>query len=230
MISRIISIFLVFLSFGQGGLDILADKTSLGGSLYLVNRTYGLTQMYQPDDLVKPDVKLLYSNITLRKEAAEAAEALFLAAGQEENLILVAVSGYRSYEKQRTLYSRKLNSTGSVERTNLLVAPPGASEHQLGLAMDVGRQSTTQLNRSFGNSLEGKWLAENAHRFGFIIRYKEGWTDITGYASEPWHIRYVGTDHAGEIRRLDVPLETYVRKLNERLFGEFSAEVARAHE
>jgi len=104
------------------------------------------------------------------------------------------------------------------------VAPPGASEHQLGLAMDLGRKGKTNLNAAFGSSEEGAWVRDHAHEFGFIIRYKADWSDITGYADEPWHIRYVGRDHAGRIHELDIPLEHYIEQLRLAYFGEYITE------
>ena len=79
--------------------------------------------------------------------------------------------------------------------------------------MDVARQKNTSLNASFGSSPEGIWLAENCYRFGFILRYQEQWTEITGYAYEPWHIRYVGEEHALRIQELDIPLDEYISSL-----------------
>ena len=223
MITRLISLMTLCLTLAQSGTQLYVDQTSLGGELYLVNRTYRLTQNYQPDDLVKPEVKALYSGITMRKEAAGHLEELFLAA-QEEGFNLVAVSGYRSYARQGAIFNRKVKTTGSKSKAELLVAPAGASEHQLGLAMDVARRGSTNLNQQFGLSREGQWLSENAHRFGFIQRYKTEWTDITGYANEPWHIRYVGIKHAGAIFQMNIPLEEYTQCLAKIQFGEYLAE------
>jgi hypothetical protein len=64
-------------------------------------------------------------------------------------------------------------------------------------------------------------VSQNAHRFGYIIRYKQEWTDITGYAYEPWHIRYIGEEHAARVFAMDVPLEHYVASLQEAVFGEY---------
>ncbi len=220
MLNRIVAITAVLLSLGSLGINNIADRTSLGASLYLVNRDYALTQSYVPDDLVKPKVRTQYGNITMRKEAAEALEALFAAAKEEQGFTLEAVSGYRSYARQKAIYARKVQNTGSVAKAQLLVAPPGTSEHQLGLAMDIGRRAGSGLNASFGKTKEGQWVAENAHRFGFIIRYKEEWTGITGYAYEPWHLRYVGKEHAAELYRLNVPLEIYVEALSQAVMNQ----------
>lgn len=220
MISRIASLFLLCLSLVQTGIGSYADHTSLGGTLYLVNRTYRLTQAYEPDDLVELNVRKLTSGIQLRREAAGMLEELFNAA-KEMKMTLVAVSGYRSYDRQDAIFRRKQRTSESLEKAMLLVAPPGASEHQLGLALDIARRDSANLNGAFGKSKEGLWLKENAHHFGFIIRYKAEWTAITGYADEPWHIRYVGKEHAQAIYSLNIPLETYVEKLAIQAFGEY---------
>jgi D-alanyl-D-alanine carboxypeptidase len=222
MIRQALAIVMLCLSLAGGSVESLVDQTSLGGSLYLVNRTYRLTSHYQPDDLVRPDVRRASSEVMMRREAAGKLEEMFEAAARE-GMRLVAVSGFRSYETQRIIYQRKIKSAGSVAKAELLVAPPGASEHQLGLAMDVGRRSNTNLNMSFGRSKEGEWVARHAHEYGFILRYQDRWTDITGYANEPWHIRYVGVEHAAVIYAMDIPLETYVDHMLQMMFGEVYA-------
>ena len=216
MLKRILSLILIFLSLGQESVRQMEDQLSLGGNLFLVNKEYMIGADYVPDDLVMPDVKKSSSVVLMRKEAAQALEEMF-AAAKEEKITLVAVSGYRSYQTQRAIYNRRRKAAGKahVER---FVAVPGASEHQLGLAMDVSRSKTAGLKASFGKTKEGIWLAENCYRFGFILRYRQEWEDVTGYGYEPWHIRYVGKEHALRIRELDVPLEEYVEAL--RLAGQ----------
>ena len=130
----------------------------------------------------------------------------------------MAVSGYRSYSTQNAIFDRKVRSVGK-KQAMLLVAPPGCSEHQLGLAMDIGAFRNHSLTPSFGKTDEGIWVAENCWRFGFIIRYREEWTEVTGYSYEPWHIRYVGEEHAGRIYECDIPLEYYVMQLKEAQFA-----------
>ncbi|MHC1786353.1 MAG: M15 family metallopeptidase [Christensenellales bacterium] len=187
---------------------------SFDGVLCLVNRDNRISKDYVPADLIIPRVatrkKSLQDNVLMRAEAARALEAMFLAAKREENLTLYAASGYRSFGIQQILFSQKVQTVGSREKAQKTVAPAGTSEHQLGLAMDVQAPTQLNLNRAFGDTPEGQWLAGNAHRFGFILRYKREWTDITGYLYEPWHIRYVGVAHARAIHTLDVPLEIYI--------------------
>ena len=212
MISKALVMMMVLLSVGQGAVTDYENQMSLGGNLFLVNRQYMITADYVPEDLVMPNVKRTSSSVMMRKEAAEALEELFSAAKAEHNYTLVAVSGYRSYQTQQSIYKRRVKNAGQ-KKADLFVARPGASEHQLGLAMDVGRRTNTKLKASFGNSPEGKWLAENCYRFGFILRYKEEWTETTGYGYEPWHIRYVGIEHALNIQKLDIPFEDYIALL-----------------
>ena len=89
-------------------------------------------------------------------------------------------------------------------------ARPGTSEHQLGLAMDLARKGSSQLNSSFGKTKEGQWVKENAHRFGFIVRYLENYEEVTGYMYEPWHVRYVGTEYAQAIYESTLPVELFL--------------------
>ncbi len=192
--------------------DILSDE----GVLCLVNRENKITKKYVPPDLVAPRVPVrkesLRDAILMRAEAAAALENLFEAALREGH-VLYAVSGYRSFGIQEILFNSKVSETGSREKAQRSVAPPGASEHQLGLAMDVQCPSLKNLNRSFAETEEGIWTAAHAHEHGFIIRYRKDWESITGVVDEPWHLRYVGIAHATALRRLDLPLEKYLEQL-----------------
>lgn len=217
MLQRLLSLFLLLLTLGESAVNGYVDEMNLGGNLYLVNREFAVSSDYAPDDLVLPNVKRTGNTVMLRAEAANALEQLF-AAAKEQGHTLVAVSGYRSYRTQSNIFARKVNSVGK-RAAMLLVAPPGTSEHQLGLAMDIGCQGEMGLESSFGRTEEGKWVAQNCHRFGFIIRYKEEWTDITGYAYEPWHLRYIGEKHAQRVWEADIPLEYYIEELRNAQFA-----------
>lgn len=218
--NRIIALIIVALSLGQCAVGDYARQTGLGGNLYLVNRQFPLAQDYEPEDLVKPDVLCAYQTTRIRKAAAVALQEMFDAA-KKDGYRLMVVSGYRSYATQKTILSKKITSLKSKDKAMLMVASPGTSEHQLGLAIDIGRKAKQGLNEAFGSTAEGKWLRENCARFGFIIRYKKEWTDITGYMYEPWHIRYVGKEHAQAITKLDIPLEHYVAVLRGRILGDY---------
>ena len=225
MMIKLLSLLAALMSLSQTALDAYVAQTNLGGNLYLVNQSYTLSEDYVPPDLVKPKSAGTGSGTLMRAEAADSLDELFASAA-DAGYTLVAVSGYRSYSTQRTIYSRRTGSGDKKEkeRAKLLVAPPGASEHQLGLAMDLGRKGKTNLSAAFGASEEGAWVREHAHEFGFIIRYKKEWTEITGYADEPWHIRYVGREHAGRIAELDIPLEHYIQQLRSAYFAEYITE------
>lgn len=170
-----------------------------------------------PMQLVKPDVEPTSpskaENIYMRPEAAAALEELFAAAG-EAGHTLYATSGFRSYATQKAIFDRKLK-TMSERAANASVAKPGYSEHQTGLAMDIEGKSTLGigLEEEFGNSPEGIWVAENCHKYGFIIRYPKDKTHITGYVYEPWHLRYVGREAAQEITDMGVTFEEYILHL-----------------
>ncbi|MDO4483163.1 MAG: M15 family metallopeptidase [Clostridia bacterium] len=147
---------------------------------------------------------------------------MFAACKKEIGITLTSVSGYRSYSTQTNIYKKKLSKVKTKEKADEYVARPGASEHQLALAMDVGQKdSKAGLTGSFGKTKGGKWLAKNCYRFGFILRYQEGWEDITGYEYEPWHVRYVGKENALKIQEQDIPFETWMLYQREAALLEF---------
>ena len=115
------------------------------------------------------------------------------------------ISSYRSYDYQYKLYNKYVAKHGK-EKADTFSAMPGHSEHQTGLAFDVGK-----IDDNFGNTEEGKWLAKNAHLYGFIIRYPKGKEQITGYKYEPWHIRYLGIDRATKVYNSGLCLEEYLK-------------------
>lgn len=191
----------------DGSLPVITNATS---ELLVVNKERQLPVGYKPNDLVKPKVPFSFNGedekMYLRKVAAEALEELFYAAA-EENIHLFAVSGFRSYERQDFLYHYYVSTIGEEEAARAS-AYPGTSEHQTGLAMDISSASNGfRLTKEFGETAEGKWVAENAHRFGYIIRYPEDKEEITGYKYEPWHLRYVGKDAAAYIKNKGLTLE-----------------------
>lgn len=176
----------------------------------LVNPSHVLPSEYEPSDLTAPDIPFIFDGYhekrLLREAAARAAEQLFQAA-DKENIELFGVSGYRSYDTQAALYAYSARTKGAAHAARYS-ALPGKSEHQTGLALDVTSRSVgLQLVDGFGDTREGIWLSENAHRFGFVIRYPGGKEHITGYAHEPWHIRYVGNETAAAAHARGITLE-----------------------
>jgi len=177
-----------------------------------VNKEYNLPEDFVPKDLTQPDIPFDISGYSerklLRKEAAEAIEDLF-AAALRDGYTLYGVSGYRSYKRQKEIFLNNIVTKGK-KHTLRYSAAPGTSEHQTGLAMDVSAKSVRlKLVTAFATCPEGKWLAEHAHEYGFIIRYPQDKEDITGYAYEPWHIRYVGKDLAVYLYNNDLTLDEY---------------------
>ena len=193
----------------SGALNTAAPHQDADGLLFLANRQYTVSEAYEPEDLDMSDVPGQVRR--MRKEAAEALREMFAVCKEETGLQLLSISGYRSYAKQEGIYKRKLRAVkGNVAKAQEFVAPPGASELQLGLAMDLGQKHKIHLEVSFGDTEGGKWCRENCWRFGFILRYDEPWEEITGYKYEPWHFRYVGREYAKEIHEARIPLETWL--------------------
>lgn len=189
---------------------MVADTDSCNSNLVIVNKTRILPAGWKPDDLVRLQVR--YSGRAearyLRKEASQALTELF-AAARKDGIELCAVSGFRSYELQQTVFNKHVSQMGLAAAMRVS-ALPGRSEHQTGLAIDISSKSMGySLSKSFAHTREGKWLAQNAARFGFILRYPEGKEEITGYDYEPWHFRYVGKDVAMDITEKGLTLEEY---------------------
>ncbi|MDR9852437.1 M15 family metallopeptidase [Paenibacillus sp. VCA1] len=186
----------------------------------IVNKQRSLPDGYEPTDLVEPNVPFSFDGPHekrhLRKEAAEALENLF-AGAKEDGIELRAVSGYRSYKRQKAIYENNVRTKGEAYASSVS-AVPGTSEHQTGLSIDVSSPSVNNdLEENFGDSREGKWLAEHAPDYGFVVRYPKGRDDITGYVYEPWHIRYIGVDLAKDVAQSGMTLEEYFDEANIKL-------------
>ncbi|MWV45739.1 D-alanyl-D-alanine carboxypeptidase family protein [Paenibacillus sp. HJL G12] len=186
----------------------------------IVNKQRSLPDGYEPADLVEPNVLFSFDGPHekrhMRKEAADALEKLF-AGAKEDGIELRAVSGYRSYSRQKSIYENNVRTKGE-EYASRVSAVPGTSEHQTGLTIDVSSPSVkNELEENFGDSSEGKWLAEHAADYGFVIRYPKDREDITGYVYEPWHIRYIGTDLAQDVAKSGMTLEEYFDEANIKL-------------
>lgn len=139
------------------------------------------------------------------------------AAAKEDGIILTPYSGYRSYARQQRNYNNltetymsryNLSRQEAAKKAATVILPPGTSEHNLGLAMDI-----CNTNSSFSSQKEYKWLTEHAHEYGFILRYTAEKQDITGIIPEPWHWRYVGIEHAGKIKDSGLCLEEYLQQI-----------------
>jgi len=139
---------------------------------------------YNPSDLVRIPKYNPLGRI-IKKEVSEAVVKMGNAMSASGTGTLVVLSGFRSYSAQVKMHSAKISVHGKAKGERL-AARPGFSEHQTGLALDFGASKTTTRN----------WLAANAYKYGFILRYPDGKTKITGYNYEPWHFRYVGVETA----------------------------------
>lgn len=168
-------------------IEHIDGKTYIDGVL-IANKTYSLPESYNPGGLL-PECKDAFA--LMQRDAAA------------KGLNIYISSGFRSYASQKSIYNRYVSRDGRA-LADTYSARPGHSEHQTGLAIDLNT-----ITQSFGKTREGRWVAEHCHEYGFIIRYPEGKSHITGYCFEPWHLRYVGIDAATEIARSGLCLEEY---------------------
>lgn len=178
----------------------------------LVNKQHLLTPDYIPDNLVPLEVPfdapLEDPKRLMHHYAAEAASQLF-ERGRSCGIHLWGISGYRSYARQKDIFHQSIRTKG-VEHTHQFIAPPGASEHQTGLALDISCDAIQkELEPSFAKTKEGLWLQEYAPLYGFILRYPKGKEAITGFSWEPWHIRYVTKSLSLYLYSTNMTLEEY---------------------
>ncbi|MFC5542851.1 MAG: D-alanyl-D-alanine carboxypeptidase family protein [Bacilli bacterium] len=176
------------------GQQLPTKPTYIQGVL-IANKKYPLPKDFAPGE---------------NKEARAAFEKMAQDA-KKQGFELVAFSTYRSYEYQATLYNNYVARDGK-EKADRYSARPGYSEHQTGLAFDIGEKGREDLwlEEAFGESPAGKWLAENAHKYGFILRYPKGKEHITGYMYEAWHFRYLGVELATKVKDSGLTLEEYL--------------------
>ena len=190
---------------------VFTDTDSL---LVVANKKHKLPDGYVPPDLVTPEIAMTQA-CTIRAVAAEAMKQMAEAAAADGVTLMIS-SAYRGEDYQRQLYNNYSASYGS-ETADTISSRPGYSDHQTGLAADFvegdGSLNGINFNASFENTASGNWLRDHAHEYGFIMRYPKDKQDITGYAYEPWHFRYIGVDYATAISETDV-YETF-----EEFFG-----------
>ncbi|MGI9028290.1 MAG: M15 family metallopeptidase [Candidatus Saccharimonadales bacterium] len=168
----------------------------------VVNKANPLLSSYIPSDLIE------VRGSQMRSQAAADIEKLITAAGKEQ-IVFRVISGYRSFETQHNVYSAYVAKDGR-NAADTYSARPGHSEHQTGLAADIGNGSgKCDLDICFAATPGGKWITANAHTYGFIIRYADNKTSITGFQYEPWHLRYVGVDLANELRTKNQTMEEF---------------------
>ena len=166
---------------------VIDGRTYIDGIL-IVNKSYSLPASYDPG---------------LDDEALAAFERMQKAAS-DDGLFLYIASGYRSYAEQQVQYNIHVQNKGK-EYADIVSARPGFSEHQTGLSMDLN-----STEDSFAETKEAEWIAENCADYGFIVRFPKGKEGVTGYAYEPWHVRYVGIQNAKKISSSGLCLEEYL--------------------
>lgn len=179
------------------------------GDLLLVNSAYAMQQAGIKSDIVSlfthkeltTGYQLLNSEIRLSEEIAGKFAEMIVGAQEDGVSNFIINSGYRDLEEQSRIYE---------EMASDYALPAGYSEHNLGLALDVG---STQMKME--EAPEGEWIEENAWKYGFILRYSSDKTDITGIQYEPWHIRYVGLPHSAIMQKMNFVLEEYLDYLKE---------------
>lgn len=162
--------------------------------ILVVNKEFGLPSNFAPGESL---------------EARQAFEAMKSDAAKE-GIYLEAFSTYRSYWAQESLYWSYVNEFGQSP-TDTFSARAGFSEHQTGLAFDIGgSEKYLWAEEDFKYTQEAKWLKENCTKYGFILRYPEGKERITGYMYESWHFRYIGVEHSKNFENSDLTLEEYL--------------------
>ena len=181
------------------------NARNLNTTKILVNKYYYLDNKYVPENLETISNRYALSNMKMVKEAKEAFEEMAKDA-KKENLNIIAMSTYRSYDYQVNLYNRYVRTDGK-DAADTYSGRPGHSEHQTGLAVDVynGKENYT----NFEKTKEFTWMTKHAHEYGFILRFPKDKETETGYVYESWHYRYVGIDIAKYIKEHNISFEEY---------------------
>lgn len=163
----------------------------------IANKKHPLSPLkYAPSDLVA------VGSQQMRRVAAEAVLQMQKDSGSD--ISLIPASGYRSYDRQVSVYNSFVARDGQAE-ADTTSARPGYSEHQTGLVMDF-----SPIDDAFADTVQFTWLQNNAYKYGFVLRYPKNKTDITGYMFEPWHWRYVGIEVATDMHTRNIEtLEEY---------------------
>jgi len=186
----------------------------------LINKENLLASSFVPTDLITTDDNENnfhnYADPNGKPMISEYIYPFFLKMQEEASLngiYIIVDSGYRSYQYQQVIWDNSVAKRG-IEETKKSVAPPGSSEHQSGLAFDIAyMRNGVYSDNVKSDDIEIKWLINNAHRFGFILRYPKGKENITGYKFEPWHYRFVGLELAALLHQEEITLEEYYERI-----------------
>ncbi|MDA3080166.1 MULTISPECIES: M15 family metallopeptidase [unclassified Campylobacter] len=198
-------VLLSILAFGKEFYTDTKEVSDPNDLLVVVNKFNYLPKDYKPSDLIYIDGA--YGNkVPIRSILKDDFLVLQTAAKNEIGIKLMPTTAFRDQNFQKTLYDKYVKKDG-VKAADTYSARPGYSEHQTGLAIDLKNMALKNARLSDENY---KWLEENAHKYGFIVRFPKGKEQITGYKFENWHIRYVGKNAAKEIMDNNLTLEEYV--------------------
>lgn len=190
------------------------DNSKLPWNLQLVNYEYPLEETFTPEALAEAD-----NTYETDSRIADAVKKMISDARQTEDVRIIAISAFRDYDYQMELFEDKVQRLQKEhgysvkkarEEAATVVAYPGTSEHQLGLALDLVDARHVKLDESQENTAAYQWLFKHCAEYGFIVRYPNGKTDITGIIYEPWHFRYVGEEAAKVIMEKNITLEEYL--------------------
>lgn len=225
------------LEFNSGKLKLVLQKSGtssqiidseniggfLGNNLLLVNKSNTLGRDYTPSGLIysKPVRGRSTVDLRLDRVAMLSLNHMLDAAYNDGVSGMVITSAFRTFEKQSSLFnnktallSRKMNRKTAMAEASKVVAVPGSSEHQTGLAVDICSDGVGLVG-DFGNTVQGKWMEKNSWKYGFIVRYPKEKTEITGIIYEPWHVRYIGNVHSEIVKSKNMCMEEYVEYLKD---------------
>ncbi|MEN8907421.1 MAG: M15 family metallopeptidase [Clostridiales bacterium] len=203
--------------------DSFADyafiEKNITDSIKLINKNNSLNSKYIPKDLSTIDSKFTTGSLKIRKIVLGHITKLFEEANKDNINTLKINSAYRSYDLQNTLFNNKLaqqkkiysDNKEAYNKASQVVAIPGTSEHQAGIALDLSTKSLNYtLVEDFSNTPEGNWLDDNCWKFGFVVRYPKSKTNITTIIYEPWHIRFIALPHSEIMFKNKLCLEEYI--------------------
>lgn len=173
----------------------------------LVNTTHVMSADFTPTNLVEigDAVKCSAPTLQINATVLEAYKVMYADIKAADVTVPSIISAYRSYARQKQLYDKKVAEYGINQK---VTAIPGTSEHQYSACVDISTDGTCQNN--FGELDIGKWVAENSYKYGFVVRYPSDKKELTGINFEPWHLRYVGVEHATYMYQHSLCLEEYV--------------------
>jgi D-alanyl-D-alanine carboxypeptidase len=191
------------------GDDVTPDADADDWARTLVDTDLRLPDGYMPPDL-EPVTEAGFSegNLLIRRLVVDDLADLRDAAEDAGDPVDI-IAAYRSFADQRRLFQERVRQFG-LAKAYAHVAAPGHSEHQLGTTIDFSPPDADDVDESFGHTAAGRWLADNAYRFGFVQSYPKDRSNVTCYAYEPWHFRYMGRERAERIRASGLTLRQFL--------------------